>query len=155
MFRGSVKSTGYPLHSTVSPWLPLPCVTVCHHISTGLYDAVLPQHAFIFEPNPRSQRGITCKLESFQSSTRNQGQRNHSASHYSGFEVIHKSAEIPHGEIGRDVIFNWVVFNCSSVWSQNIWKRKQNFGIGSSICHMSNFLVVINVYYYNNKCTNK
>jgi len=37
MFRGSVKSTGYPLHSPVSPSLPLPCVTVCHHISTGVY----------------------------------------------------------------------------------------------------------------------
>jgi len=37
MFRGSVRSTGYPLHSPVFPSLPLPCVTVCHHISTGLY----------------------------------------------------------------------------------------------------------------------
>ena len=37
MFRGSVKGTGYPLHSPVSPSLPLPCVTVCHHISTGVY----------------------------------------------------------------------------------------------------------------------
>jgi hypothetical protein len=37
MFRGSMKSTGYPLHSPVSPSIPLPCVTVCHHISTGLY----------------------------------------------------------------------------------------------------------------------
>jgi len=37
MLRGSVKSTGYPLHSPVSPSLPLPCVTVCHHISTGVY----------------------------------------------------------------------------------------------------------------------
>ena len=37
MFRGSVKNTGYPLHSPVSPSLPLPYVTVCHHISTGLY----------------------------------------------------------------------------------------------------------------------
>jgi hypothetical protein len=36
MFRGSVKSTGYPLNSPVSPSLPLPCVTVCHHISTGV-----------------------------------------------------------------------------------------------------------------------
>ena len=35
MFRGSVKGTGNPLHSPVSPSLPLPCVTVCHHISTG------------------------------------------------------------------------------------------------------------------------
>ena len=39
MFRGSVKSTGYPLLSPVSPSLPLPCVTVCHHISTGLYSS--------------------------------------------------------------------------------------------------------------------
>ena len=37
MFRGSVKSTGYPLHSLVSPSLPLPCVTVWYHISTGVY----------------------------------------------------------------------------------------------------------------------
>ena len=37
MFRGSVKGTGYPLHSPVSPSLPLPCVTVCHHILTGVY----------------------------------------------------------------------------------------------------------------------
>jgi len=37
MFRGSVKSTGYPLHLPVSLSLPLPRVTVCHHISTGLY----------------------------------------------------------------------------------------------------------------------
>jgi hypothetical protein len=36
MFRGSVKSTGYPLHSPVPPSLPLPCVTVRHHTSTGL-----------------------------------------------------------------------------------------------------------------------
>jgi len=36
MFRGSVKSTGYPLHSPVSPSLS-PCFTVCHHISTGVY----------------------------------------------------------------------------------------------------------------------
>jgi hypothetical protein len=35
MFRGSVKSTGYLLHPPVSPSLPLPCVTVCHHVSTG------------------------------------------------------------------------------------------------------------------------
>ena len=40
MFRGSVKGTGYPLHSPVSPSLPVPCVTVCHHISTGLYYVV-------------------------------------------------------------------------------------------------------------------
>jgi hypothetical protein len=36
MFRGIVKVTVYPLHSPVSPSLPLPYVTVCHHISTGV-----------------------------------------------------------------------------------------------------------------------
>jgi len=36
MFRSSLKSIGYPLHSPVSPSLPIPCVTVCHHMSTGL-----------------------------------------------------------------------------------------------------------------------
>jgi hypothetical protein len=35
-FGGSVKGNGYPLHSPVSPSLPLPCVTVCHYISTGV-----------------------------------------------------------------------------------------------------------------------
>jgi len=37
MFRGSVKGTGYPRHSPVSPSLSLPCVTACHHISPELY----------------------------------------------------------------------------------------------------------------------
>jgi hypothetical protein len=37
IFPGSEKGTGYPLHSPFSPSLPLPCVTVCHHISTGVY----------------------------------------------------------------------------------------------------------------------
>jgi hypothetical protein len=37
MFRGSVKSTGYSLYSPVSSSLSFSCVTVCHHISTGLY----------------------------------------------------------------------------------------------------------------------
>ena len=37
MFRGSVKGTGYPLHLPVFPSLPLPCATVCHHISIGVY----------------------------------------------------------------------------------------------------------------------
>jgi hypothetical protein len=36
MFQGSVKSTGYPLHSPVSPSLLPLCVTLCYHISTGL-----------------------------------------------------------------------------------------------------------------------
>jgi hypothetical protein len=37
IFRGSVKGTGYPLHSPVSTSLSLSCVTVCYHISTGIY----------------------------------------------------------------------------------------------------------------------
>jgi len=37
MFRGSVKGTGYTLHSPVPPSLPLPCVAMCHYVSTGLY----------------------------------------------------------------------------------------------------------------------
>ena len=36
MFRGSVKSTGYPLHSPVSPSLTLPCVIACHQVSDAL-----------------------------------------------------------------------------------------------------------------------
>ena len=38
MFRGSVESTGHPLHSPDSPSLPFLCVTVCYHISAGLYN---------------------------------------------------------------------------------------------------------------------
>ena len=48
MFRGSVKGTGYPLHSPVSPSLSLPCVTVCHHISTGIYHPKLNWILFYF-----------------------------------------------------------------------------------------------------------
>jgi hypothetical protein len=40
--QGSGRCTGYALHSPVSPSLPLPCVTACHHISTGLYSISLP-----------------------------------------------------------------------------------------------------------------
>ena len=31
------KSSGYPFQSPISPLLPLPRVTVCHHVSNGLY----------------------------------------------------------------------------------------------------------------------
>jgi hypothetical protein len=47
IFRDSVKSTGYPLDSPVSPSLPLPCVIVCHHNSTGLY-----HYRFFWLQNP-------------------------------------------------------------------------------------------------------
>ena len=46
MFRSSVKGTGYTLHSPVSPSFHLPCVTVCHHISTGLYRK--PTHSNLY-----------------------------------------------------------------------------------------------------------
>ena len=39
VFCSHVTLTGYPLHSLVSPSLLLPCVTVCHHISAGLYSS--------------------------------------------------------------------------------------------------------------------
>ena len=38
VFCSHVTLTGYPLHSLISPSLLLPCATVCHHISTGLYN---------------------------------------------------------------------------------------------------------------------
>jgi hypothetical protein len=39
MFRGSVKSTGYPLHSPVSPSLPLP---LCHRVPSHFNRTLLP-----------------------------------------------------------------------------------------------------------------
>jgi hypothetical protein len=48
VFRGSVKGTGYPFHSPDSPSLPLPCVTVCHHISTGLYQNIQSKQNYLF-----------------------------------------------------------------------------------------------------------
>ena len=56
MFRGSVKGTGYPLHSPVSPSLPLPCVTVCHHISTGLYYCTFHIKRLLISPNKMNLR---------------------------------------------------------------------------------------------------
>ena len=44
MLQGSVKGTGHPLLSPVSPSLPFPCVTLCQHISAGLYDIVSEEH---------------------------------------------------------------------------------------------------------------
>ena len=35
------KSSGYTLQSPISPSLPLPRVTVCHHVSNGLYTSLL------------------------------------------------------------------------------------------------------------------
>jgi len=54
-FRSSVKSTGYPLHSPVSPSMPLPCVAVCRHISTGLYFMHKDSNFVVHEPLCRSE----------------------------------------------------------------------------------------------------
>jgi hypothetical protein len=48
MFWGSVTGTGYPLHSPVSPSIPFPCITVCHHVSTGLYFISLNNYTIFF-----------------------------------------------------------------------------------------------------------
>jgi hypothetical protein len=62
MFRGSAKSTGYPLHLPVSPSLPLPCVTVCHHISTGRYTLALLPIAVVSASSWSPYR-VTCHAE--------------------------------------------------------------------------------------------
>ena len=51
MLRGSVKGTGYPLHSPVSPSLPSPSVAVCHHVSTRLYEVTVQKtnHVFVYK----------------------------------------------------------------------------------------------------------
>ena len=51
MFRGSVKSTGYPLHSLVSPSLPLPaapCAITFQPESTPPVNLLLALHFFEF-----------------------------------------------------------------------------------------------------------
>jgi len=47
VFRGSVKGTGYPLRSPVSPSFPLPCITVCRHVSTGLYHNIFNMERYM------------------------------------------------------------------------------------------------------------
>jgi hypothetical protein len=61
VFRGSVKSTGCPLHSSVSPSLPLPCVTVCHYVSNALYSLF---YCFIIYRPARNWRVLYCKIPS-------------------------------------------------------------------------------------------
>jgi len=56
-FRGSVTSTGYTLHSPVSPSLPFPCVTVCHHVSTGL---LLPTEYCAGDKFEKNEMGGAC-----------------------------------------------------------------------------------------------
>jgi hypothetical protein len=51
------KSTGYPLQSPISFSLPLPRVTVCHHVSNGLYS---PIHIRIYHTLP--VKGLYCRV---------------------------------------------------------------------------------------------
>jgi len=41
------KAAGYPLHSHLSPSLPLPCVTVCHQAPNALYLTSLLMHYIV------------------------------------------------------------------------------------------------------------
>jgi hypothetical protein len=72
MFLGSEKGTVYPLHSPVSPSLPVPYDTVCHDISTGVY------------PLPVMQRKITAR-------TRNEPQLSLRLAH----SLVAKLTELP------------------------------------------------------------
>jgi len=59
MFRGSVKSTGYPLHSPVSPSTSAPVrPRVPSHFNWALLPMffVVSHHRYSYEPNIRSQR---------------------------------------------------------------------------------------------------
>ena len=49
MFWGRVKD--YWLHSPVSPSLPLPCITVCHQVSTELYNKCMSIHTELLNRN--------------------------------------------------------------------------------------------------------
>jgi len=62
VFRGSVKGTGYPLHSPVSPSLPLPYVTVRYHISAGLY-SLHCCHYDVMYPSKYLQRDASDRME--------------------------------------------------------------------------------------------
>ena len=58
MFLDRMKGTGYPLHTPVSPSLPFPCVSVCHHISTGLLTVVGMRVEFEY-----GYRVLFCKIK--------------------------------------------------------------------------------------------
>ena len=66
MFWGSVKGTGCPLHSPVSPSLPIPCITLCLHVSTGLYFISLNNYTvfFMFNLNHFNNAGNAVLLNS-------------------------------------------------------------------------------------------
>ena len=73
------KAAGYPLHSHLSPSLPLPCVTVCHQMPSALYvgnqwniwlqtKGVNPQLKFAVTSHfmIRSQTASSCSSSVFQ-----------------------------------------------------------------------------------------
>jgi len=53
------KTTGYPLHSHVSPSLPLLCVTVCHQVSTELYSYLHGHFLILVTSYTRHNAAIT------------------------------------------------------------------------------------------------
>jgi len=55
------KSSGYPLQSPISPSLPLPRVTVCHHVSNGLY--ILQVTVSLKQENQTTAAHIRCIVE--------------------------------------------------------------------------------------------
>jgi len=65
MFRGSVKGTGYLPHSPVSHSLPLPRITVCHHLSTGLYIKVDSVGMYISSYGGTTKNGYSKDFDSF------------------------------------------------------------------------------------------
>ena len=58
------KTTGYPLHSHLSPSLPLPCVAVCHQVLNALYLVPLrpkysPQRPIFKHSQPSSSHNVS------------------------------------------------------------------------------------------------
>ena len=63
MIWGGVKGTGYPLHWPVSPSLPLLCITMCHHVSTGLYYRCFDKsHSFLPHTILILLHSLTCQF---------------------------------------------------------------------------------------------
>ena len=55
-------STGYPLHSPVSPSLPLPCATVCHQVPNDLYCSISEVHPRTGHEGPKGDKGYSSTL---------------------------------------------------------------------------------------------
>jgi len=59
MFRCSVKGTVYTPHLPVSPSIPLPCITLCHHISTAVYHSRMQLHWCCWRFKPSGMQCVT------------------------------------------------------------------------------------------------